>query len=492
MKALTSLWWVAAILLVCANLPASAEEDPALELLGKSTSDIGERMRGDRVVGGIDAPLNAYPFYVELRRFAEGNRYSLCGAAVIAPNWLLTAAHCVQSRDKTTGRASSVSQPKSFRALPGGGPRQNAPGIAVVRVVPHPRYSADHALQNDIALIELAASVSPPYLPLARVEPAPGTPVRIVGYGLTSYKGETSQRLREADTRLISRRDCAIVSTKLKAAGPIDGRRICADVEGRTGLVDSCQGDSGGPLLAADEKGFWQTVGVVSYGYRCAEPGFPGVYTNVAAYRDWIDQVIGSESDANGQPKPEDPARPPPVGQLPVSAPTALTQLADLVDYGGVIVALATAHAGQIAADAIVGFEINSQLEGDLFVFDIGRDGDARQIFPNERTRKGRVKTKIARSQVRVLPSSRDGFRLKAQARAGERWIVAIVIDGPQNGSTPTDVVSGMTTVAATRGLEPITDTGEYLREIVAAIKKSCVTDQVSCAFGSLRISIGG
>ncbi len=492
MKALALLLWSAAFGSFAVGPPALAEEDPALDLQGKQSSDFSDRVRGDRVVGGMDAPLNAYPFYVELRRFTDDNRYSLCGAAVIAPNWLLTAAHCVQSRDKTTGRASSVSKAKSFRALPGGGIRQNAPGIEVTRVVPHPQYSADYALQNDIALIKLAAAVSPPYLPLAQVEPAPGTPVRIVGYGLTSYEGESSQRLREADTRLISRRDCSIVSTKLKSAGPIDRLRICADVEGLTGLVDSCQGDSGGPLLAADEQGFWQTVGVVSYGYKCAVPGFPGVYTNVAAYRGWINQVISGEGGTDDQSKPSDPVlRPPPVDHLPVSAPTALTQLANLVDYGGVTVALATRNTARIAAGATVGFAINSQLEGDLYVFDIGRDGDARQIFPNERTRKGRVKTKIARNRSRILPSSRDGFRLRAQERAGERWIVAIVVDGLQNSPKSAEVIANMTTVAATRGLEPVPDPGEYLREVVAALKKSCVTDQVSCAFGSIRISIG-
>ncbi|MEM7544015.1 MAG: trypsin-like serine protease [Pseudomonadota bacterium] len=479
----------AALALACAS-PALAEQDPALALLTEA-GQAPDRMRGERVVGGVESPENAYPFYVELRRFAEGGGISMCGAAAISPRWLLTAAHCVQDRDKSTGRASSVRPAKSFRAMPGGGVRRNEPGLEVARIIPHPKYSAEYALQNDIALIELKAEVGPPYLPLAEAEPKPGTPVRIVGYGLTSFQGDISQRLREADTKTVSRQDCAIVSNKLRGAGPIDQRRICADVEGRSGLVDSCQGDSGGPLLAANAKGYWQTVGIVSYGYRCAEPGFPGVYTNVAAYRDWIAHVVTGGNPTATKPKPAPPPPPEPAGPVPASAPTALSQIAELMDFGGVNIKVLTPDGGPVKAGEQVGFVVQSRLAGNLFVFDIGRDGDARQIFPNDRTRKGRAKTNIAEGRDRRLPSQRDGFRLRAQAEGGERWIVAIVVNG-SGGDRASGDLSPVSAVAATRGLEPIPDTGDYLREILSAVSQSCGTSRAKCAFGSVRIRING
>lgn len=48
------------------------------------------------------------------------------------------------------------------------------------------------------------------------------------------------------------------------------------------------QGDSGGPMMSPSRNKFYYVVGVVSYGFRCAEPGFPGVYSKVTAFLDFI------------------------------------------------------------------------------------------------------------------------------------------------------------------------------------------------------------
>ncbi|MGE3306627.1 MAG: trypsin-like serine protease, partial [Rhizobiaceae bacterium] len=72
------------------------------------------------------------------------------------------------------------------------------------------------------------------------------------------------------------------------AVAPIE---ICAGTPG-TGR-DSCNGDSGGPLVA-ERDGGWVQLGVVSWGYKCGHPVFPGVYARVASFRPWIDQTMAS------------------------------------------------------------------------------------------------------------------------------------------------------------------------------------------------------
>ena len=79
----------------------------------------------------------------------------------------------------------------------------------------------------------------------------------------------------------------------------ISSSKICA--YDKFSVKDSCQGDSGGPLMLSFgsvgglddlEEFAWFQIGIVSFGYRCAEPGFPSVYTRVTEYTDWIQHQI--------------------------------------------------------------------------------------------------------------------------------------------------------------------------------------------------------
>lgn len=53
------------------------------------------------------------------------------------------------------------------------------------------------------------------------------------------------------------------------------------------------QGDSGGPLMWLNRKDFkYYVIGIVSYGFRCAERGYPGVYTKISEYINWISRKV--------------------------------------------------------------------------------------------------------------------------------------------------------------------------------------------------------
>ena len=96
--------------------------------------------------------------------------------------------------------------------------------------------------------------------------------------------GFNDGKLREVLVPIVDRKLC---ESAYKNINPITSRMICA---GRfsEGGKDACQGDSGGPLTANGTL-----YGIVSWGLGCAQPYYPGVYTNVAELRPWIKNITG-------------------------------------------------------------------------------------------------------------------------------------------------------------------------------------------------------
>ena len=116
------------------------------------------------------------------------------------------------------------------------------------------------------------------------------TSVTVAGWGTLVEGGSTSKVLRAVRVQTMTVQECK------KPYPWVSEKQLCAGIY-RRGGKDSCQGDSGGPLWWTDEetkKAY--LVGVVSNGRGCARPEFPGVYTRVSHYFNWILDTMSRSS----------------------------------------------------------------------------------------------------------------------------------------------------------------------------------------------------
>lgn len=216
----------------------------------------------DAIVGGREAP--ATPWAVAL--FDGGTFF--CGGALIAPDKVVTAAHCTVAR---TALGVRDRVPADLTVVAGRADLDTTEGRAagVTALWRHPAFTEVSA-GDDVATLTLATPL--PYRPVRIADAAPGR-ATVYGWGRTAELSAPSRRLREVDVPIRADAECAAEVPDYRP-----GRMLCAGYP--EGGKDACEGDSGGPLTVAGEL-----VGLVSYGRGCARPGQPGVYTRLSRYR---------------------------------------------------------------------------------------------------------------------------------------------------------------------------------------------------------------
>jgi secreted trypsin-like serine protease len=287
-----------------------------------------------KIILGKPAPAGAYPFQVSMisSRAKKGQEFDghFCGAALIAPTWVLTAAHCVTENGKSAPA-------KSIEVYVGSQDFHNGDRIPVKSVFRHPDYNAPF-FENDVAVLQLtrAPKRGTKYQTIQLVDPSkedalakPGTTVTVIGWG-TTEQGQLSPILQHATIKIVDPAICnknLLVSRAKSLERDLDDLNIepkfrisedsfseirksfLADITRKAGAIvtdsmicagepdpspsaaqvkDTCQGDSGGPLVAKASNGAPVEVGIVSWGDGCGTPRVHGVYTRLGKLVGWV------------------------------------------------------------------------------------------------------------------------------------------------------------------------------------------------------------
>ncbi|MCN4145267.1 MAG: serine protease [Thiohalomonas sp.] len=236
-----------------------------------------------RIIGGIKVHIDKEKWKFIASMKWDNNHY--CGASLISERWVLTAAHCwfntnsepyeILAEDRIALGSYNLNLQTDYK---------------IKSLVIHPDYDHD-TFDSDLAIFELKT-------PVDGIQPAildRSTPLEggleswVAGWGITGH--ETVQDdlpvdLIEVMVPIMSKEACddiygTSITSSMFCAGYVDTRR------------DACYGDSGGPLIIY-KNGHWVQLAVVSWGTRCGETGYAGVYTHLQKFIPWIETYTGA------------------------------------------------------------------------------------------------------------------------------------------------------------------------------------------------------
>ena len=266
----------------------------------------------EMIVGGHPVDPGKYPWQVRIYSTMD-DKVGFCGGSIIAPQWVLTAAHCLLDTPKVVVGYGSIDRTETTK-------------IESEKVIVHPDYIKGE--KADLGLIKLKQPIpDAPAIGIADADidkgvDVPGARVTVTGWGaiwdfqafqnavdvmagrrsvssrklLDQNELNAPRKLHEVEIEVIDTGECKSIYKSLQVpAFTVGDTEICATEP--TGGKDSCFGDSGGPLVAPESnvaRGYVQ-LGIVSWGPQCGNPLYPGVYTRVSSFTDWINNTLKTE-----------------------------------------------------------------------------------------------------------------------------------------------------------------------------------------------------
>ena len=222
-----------------------------------------------RIINGHNAQDQRFPYFSMM--WGEGG---LCGGALIAPDIVISAAHCRDAaNDVIIGRHNRYNWDDD-----------GAETIRIQHKILRPEYPAyNNYLAYDVMLLKLASSSKKPTIKLRKLEPTQDVGLTVIGFGDTipGNKPDLPDVLQEVELKYIDQYSCQAMHSPTQVTEDM----MCAyEID-----KDACTGDSGGPLiLKGDSYDKDELVGTVSWGRGCADERWPGVYSRMSWFYKWV------------------------------------------------------------------------------------------------------------------------------------------------------------------------------------------------------------
>ena len=231
-----------------------------------------------KITNGEETVPGRYPYQVAL--YKSTDEFG-CAGTLIAPDWVLTAAHCGGGFSRVEiGRHDRSNSNEVYES------------IDIAFEVQHPGYILDSTqIIHDVMLLKLR---SPSNYTTVKLDDGqvdlttPGTVTTSIGWGKTDYLNhDHNDILLETENWIVDNYECGFYYDELGHVVTDD--MICASREEGKG---TCKGDSGGPLLIkGDDATSDIQIGITSWGTGCASPDYPGVKARISAEIDFIKSV---------------------------------------------------------------------------------------------------------------------------------------------------------------------------------------------------------